>query len=182
MEGLHILPELLQAGEWMVKMDLQDVLVPCSTGDVGRLPQNVTNPIRFGHDANRTRVSNARGSPTTDCLAHLRGSYSSQGLSDEASKLMLSSWRTSIMDHPLLSRIIGVSNGTEIPILGWTYSGCGKFPVTSLLSRLPIPILKLYRSAISSAHDPVDGVSVGLHPTITRLLKGTFNTRPPLPR
>ena len=39
-----------------------------------------------------------------------------------------------------------------------------------------------YRSAISSVHDKVDGVDVGQHPIITRLLKGVYNVRPPLPR
>ena len=67
------------------------VLVPRAIGDVGGLPQNVTNPVGSGHDANGAGVSNARGSSTTDRLAHLRESYASQGLSDEASKLMLSS-------------------------------------------------------------------------------------------
>ena len=31
--------------------------------------------------------------------------------------------------------------------------------------------LNVFRSAISSLHDKVDGVEVGKHPTITRLLK-----------
>ena len=31
-------------------------------------------------------------------------------------------------------------------------------------------------------HAPVDGVSIGQHPLVTRLLKGAFQTRPPLPR
>ena len=42
--------------------------------------------------------------------------------------------------------------------------------------------LNVFRSAISSVHDKVDGVEVGKHPTITRLLKGAFHERPPLPR
>ena len=67
------------------------VLNPRTIGDVGGLPQNATNPVRSGHDANGTKVSIARGSSTTDRLGHVRESYSSQGLSDEASKLMLSS-------------------------------------------------------------------------------------------
>ena len=39
-----------------------------------------------------------------------------------------------------------------------------------------------YRSAISSVHDKLDGVDVGQHPIITRLLKGVYNDRPSLPR
>ena len=42
--------------------------------------------------------------------------------------------------------------------------------------------LNAYRSAISSTHQYVDGVSVGNHPTVTRLLQGVFNSRPPQPR
>ena len=42
--------------------------------------------------------------------------------------------------------------------------------------------LNCYRSAILSVHEAVDGLSVGVHPAVTRLLKGVFNARPPLPR
>ena len=42
--------------------------------------------------------------------------------------------------------------------------------------------LNAYRSAISSIHDKVDGVSVGQHPLVARVLKGAFNERPPQPR
>ena len=42
-------------------------------------------------------------------------------------------------------------------------------------------VLNAYRSAISSVHDKVDGLSVGQHSTIVRLLKGIFNVRPPIP-
>ena len=42
--------------------------------------------------------------------------------------------------------------------------------------------LNAYRSAISCTHQHVDGVNVGSHPTVTRLLQGVFNSRPPQPR
>ena len=41
--------------------------------------------------------------------------------------------------------------------------------------------LNVFRYAISSVHDKVDGVEVGKHPTISHLLKDTFHERPPLP-
>ena len=34
-----------------------------------------------------------------------------------------------------------------------------------------------YHSAISSTHQYVDSVSMGNHPTVTRLLQGVFNSR-----
>ena len=39
-----------------------------------------------------------------------------------------------------------------------------------------------YCSAISSMHDRIEGVMVGQHPMITRLVKGVFHSRLPLPR
>ena len=42
--------------------------------------------------------------------------------------------------------------------------------------------INAYRSAIASAHDRIDGVSVGQHPTISRLMAGIANARPPQPR
>lgn len=39
-----------------------------------------------------------------------------------------------------------------------------------------------YRSAIASAHDRVEGMSVGQLPVITRLMAGIANSRPPQPR
>ena len=38
------------------------------------------------------------------------------------------------------------------------------------------------RSAIASVHNKVDGLNVGQHPTIVRLVKGVFNCRPPVPK
>jgi len=39
-----------------------------------------------------------------------------------------------------------------------------------------------YRSAISALHSKVDGHAIGQHPLVTRMLKGVYNERPPLPR
>ena len=42
--------------------------------------------------------------------------------------------------------------------------------------------LNSYRSAISSVHERVDDYTLGQHPLVTRLMKGVFNDRPPLPK
>ena len=41
--------------------------------------------------------------------------------------------------------------------------------------------LNSYRSAISSIHSKVEGHPVGEHPLVSRILKGAYNSRPPLP-
>lgn len=42
--------------------------------------------------------------------------------------------------------------------------------------------LNSYRSAISMTHSPIDGVVVGKHPLVVRLMRGVYNARPPQPR
>ena len=42
--------------------------------------------------------------------------------------------------------------------------------------------LNSYRSAISSVHEHIDGMVIGQHPIVTRVLKGAYNSRPPKPR
>ena len=37
----------------------------------------------------------------------------------------------------------------------------------------------VYRSMLSNVLSPVDGKNIGEHPSVLRLLKGLFNTRPP---
>ena len=41
--------------------------------------------------------------------------------------------------------------------------------------------LNCYHSAISFVHEWIDGHCVGEHPLVSRLMKGVFNDRPPLP-
>ena len=119
-----------------------------------------------------------------DRLAHLRQSYSSQGLSSEASDLMLASWRDKTNSN---------YGSSFSKWAGWCQRR-GRNPhsgpvadVVNFLAELfsqgyQYQSLNCYRSAISSAHEKVDGNSIGVHPAVTRLLKGAFHSRPPQPR
>ena len=42
--------------------------------------------------------------------------------------------------------------------------------------------LNTVRSAISMTHEEVDGVPLGRHPAVSRLMRGIYNSRPPTPR
>ena len=42
--------------------------------------------------------------------------------------------------------------------------------------------INTYRSTISSAHPPIDGVLIGKHPIVSRFMQGVFNSRPPCPK
>ena len=122
--------------------------------------------------------------PSASRVAYLRERYRDQELSEEAASLMLKSWRTK-------------TNKSYDSLFGKWHSWCcarGSDPfsgpikeVVNFLANLHKEgyqhrSLNAYCSAISSVHERVDGFTVGQHPLVTRLMKGVFNDRPPLPR
>ena len=42
--------------------------------------------------------------------------------------------------------------------------------------------INVIRSAVSMTHERIEGLPIGQHPLVTRLMKGVFNLRPPRPR
>ena len=111
-------------------------------------------------------------------------SGSCQGLSDQATDLVLKSWRTK-------------ANRSYDSLFGRWNRWCGERgsnpfsgPVSEVANFLAslyqegyqYNSVNAYRSAISSVHEKVDGVPIGQHPLVTRLIKGIFNVRPPMPR
>jgi len=159
-------------------------LVSNPAGTPGGLSSDPTDSARSGGDANTTGVPDETGSTPTDHLTYLRQSYSSQGFSSQASSLMLASWRDKTSSNygssfakwaswchqrgrnPLWGPISDVINFlADLSAQGYQYQS-----------------LNSYRSSISSVHEAVNGVSVGTHPAVTRLLKGAFHLKPPMPR
>ena len=137
---------------------------------------------------NRNRDNGQQGqltdAPTTSRMAYLRERYRGQQLSEEATELMLNSWRTKTnksydslftkwhcwcseqSSDPFRSPIAQVAN-----FLAYLYKEGYQYSSVNA-----------YRSAISSVHEKIDGYTVGQHPLVCRLVKGVFHARPPLPR
>ena len=125
-----------------------------------------------------------RAPPSTGRVAYLRQHYVNQKLSGEASDLLLSSWRQkSAQSYDSLCKkwISWCSERNSDPVSGPVED------VVNFLAHLHTQgyqyrSLNSYTSAIASLHTPIDGVSIGQHPLVSRLLKVAFQTRPPLPR
>ena len=114
----------------------------------------------------------------------VRERYRHNSFSAQASELMLASWRTKS------------SQSYESSFGKWARwcAERGRHPVSGPIADIANFLahlheagyqsrsLNAYSSAISSVHDTVDGVEVGKHPCISRLLKGAYHSRPPLPR
>ena len=126
-----------------------------------------------------TNKSQQRESPTgtsveSSRMANIRDSLHHQGISSQATALILSSWRKG---HTLAAGENG-NNGVprldialfmHLQVLFLIFWHINLLKASS--TRLLTPIVQL----ISMTHTPIDGVVVGKHPLVTRLIKGIFN-------
>ena len=153
------------------------VLAPL--GNASRLP-----PVVRADAPNSDQAGPADDSPSVGRMAYLREKYTNKKLSDEATTLLLKSRRVK-------------TNKSYDSLFSKWYSWCDRRgsdpfsgPVSEVVNFLAnlysegykYNSLNSYRSAISSVHERVEGYNVGQHPLVTRLLKGVFNERPPLPK
>ena len=129
-------------------------------------------------------IHNAGGSTAISRLAIIRNQSRSGALSEGASRLLESSWRSktkSTYESLFKSWNNWCQERGRDPIRG---------PVADILNFLAelfeqgfqYRSLNAYRSAISSVHEKIDGIEVGKHPIVSRMLKGVFNERPPRPK
>ena len=131
-----------------------------------------------------SRAGSTRADHPASRVAYLRKKFNDSSLSEEASRLLLASWRTksnqsndSHFRKWLSWCLERSSNSVSGPV-----AEVANFLAHLFKQGYQSRSLNAYRSAISSIHDRVDGMEVGKHPMITRLLKGAFHARPPLPR
>ena len=122
--------------------------------------------------------------PTSGRMEHIRESLRSQGFSEQATSLIAKSWRTKTnqsYDSLFKRWDRWCSERGSNPFSG-PVSELANFLASLFEEGYQYSSINAYRSAISSVHDKVDGINVGQHPTIVRLVKGIFNVRPPIPR
>ncbi len=107
-----------------------------------------------------------------------------QGLSDQATSLIAKSWRTKTSQSydSLFKRWDRWCSERKTDPFSGPVSEVANFLASLFEEGYQYSSVNAYRSAISSVHDKVDGLNVGQHPTIVRLLKGVFNVRPPVPQ
>ena len=103
-------------------------------------------------------------------------------LSNAATDLVLSSWRDKSMrsyNSSFNKWACWCVEQERNPISG-PISDVANFLANLFEEGYQYRSINVYRSSISTTHDKVDGYSVGQHPTVTRLMRGVFNKRPPL--
>ena len=157
---------------------------PVALGMLEDYPTLTSQHSRFSDLASGETVHNGSGNPTIDRMAHLRSTFSSQGLSTKASELLLSSWRskTNKSYNSLCSKWISWCQSRDRNPFEGPVSDVVNFLAELHSQGYQYRSLNSYRSAISSIHSKIEGHPVGEHPLVSKVLKEAYNARPPLPR
>ena len=157
-------------------------LVSSSSGDVEGT--STTHSYTGVFAAERGSTESDRNNPLASRVACLRERYRGSNLLTEALKLMLASWRpksSQSYESHLRKWVRWCTERGRDPISG-PVADVANFLVYLHAEGYQSRSLNSFRSAISSVHDTVDGMEVGKHPMISRLLKEVYYIRPPLPR
>ena len=161
-------------------------MVPNFTIDVDRQPDpppSLQGPFNVPVTGNASSVTTETVSPSG--LENLRKRDIDRGVSKEAAELLAKhSWRKGT---------ITAYNSCWGQWCSWCHGRqtdpfCT--PVVDIVNYLTerfdkgdsYRTLNSHRSAISAFHEPIDGVKVGQHPLVRRLMTASFNAKPPQPR
>ena len=103
-------------------------------------------------------------------MAHLRKSFSSQGISEQASELLLSSWRdkTNTSYNSLFAKWANWCEQWDQNPTSGPVEDVVNFLAELFAKGFQYRSLNVYRSAIPSIHQKVDGQSIGQHPLVCR--------------
>ena len=159
-------------------------MVPSTTWNAGGSPSTTPTDSRFNPEPHQSGVHYETGSSKSDRMAHLRESFTSRGISTQASDLLLSSWRnkTNSSYNSHFSKWANWCQQRDRNPTAGPVEDVVNFLADLFKQGYKYNSLNSYRSAISSVHEKVEGQSIGQHPLVSRVLKGAFNEKPPMPR
>ena len=158
-------------------------MVSNSVKHVGSQTNSTSTESRFA-SASAFQRGTSSSDHETSRLAVVSQHLSDKGISDEAAELILASWRTGTEQQysGAWRQWVSWCNKRKSNPLSASIGTVSQFLTSLYASGLSYSTVNTYRSAISMTHLPIDGIPVGSHYLIKRLMKGIFNKRPPVPR
>ena len=165
----------------------------CTTVATTPMVSSVTTTTHSKSNSNSKRSKSSKTTKNKDlpskprtsqssCMAHIKHSFRSKGFSKRTEKLLMASWRSGTRkDYKVkfkqynswcTERNVNPYSATLVQIADF---------LTHLFHKgLQYRTIAGYRSMLSTVVNPVDNKAVGQHPYIIRLIKGVFNSRPPV--
>ena len=142
-----------------------------------------TSP-KLGRSVDTAEVRDQSSRPQniqTDGMAAINRHFEKRGFSEEAQSLLTASWRKGTQrDYTSkYAKFCSWCDSKQINPFAATLSHAIEFLTYLFKEGLQYRTIAGYRSMLSAVLEPVEGVSIGQHPLICRLIRGIFNTRPP---
>ena len=157
-------------------------VVPRPSGAFDQRPTTPSQERGLAHRPIQQIPPNGRSAISR--LESVRRQHNDMGVSERSSKLIAAGWSTGTNTayQSAWKRWCGWCAERKIDPLS-----CGVQPFLDFLADLfeqglQHRTINLIRSAISMTHQQVEGIPIGQHPLVTRLIKGVHNSRPPKPR
>ena len=149
-----------------------------------RLPNTASRCARPTDSVSKLRLPSEGQSSLPGRLEGIRQHLTAKQISSKATRLILSSWRdkTNANYNSAWKKWENWCRGKHVPPFAADVSAILSFLADEFEEGKQYRSLNCYRLAISSTHLPIEGIPVGQHPLVIRLLKGAFNLRPPKPR
>lgn len=160
-------------------------MVPQATETNDRLPKTASKGENsYSESSQRGPSSPTLDQATPDCMQIVRTAIQEQGISGQATEIILKSWR------------LGTTKQYRTYIREWTaYCSERNFDpsnptlgqaldfLTELVNKgLGYSALNTARSALSCVITPINSVPFGSQPLVIRFMKGVYDMRPSLPR
>ena len=161
-------------------------MVSPADGDAHRFSPSSSGstPVPSGHAFSQLRLPSSNDPSSVGRMEGLRGHLRAEAISEGAINLILASWRekTNATYNSAWRKWERWCTTHNTDPFSANIANVLEFLTEEFKAGRGYRSLNCYRSAISSTHLPIQGFAVGKHPLVCRLLKGTFNLRPPQPK
>ena len=138
----------------------------------------VTGPLQQGTPTDREQIA------TLSRLEGVREGHLAEGISKRASDLILSGWSagTNATYQSGWAKWSSWCAARKVNPFSGDVQSFLDFLAQLYQQELQHRSINTIRSAVSMTHKQIEGVPICQHPLVTRILKGVYNSRPPLPR
>ena len=134
--------------------------------------------------AKHTNISSKSGTVSADGMETVDRLFKERGFSEQSRQLLKASWRKGTRQdyNAKFRKFCSWCRQRQINTNNANLINVSDFLTDLFHEGLQYRTIAGYRSMLSVILPPIDGIKVGQHPDIVRLIKGVFNSRPPQKR
>ena len=159
----------------------KEALVYRNTAVTDSMPNKTSSNTQSFDSVQNENLSPKSRNSKFDNLASFDKRFKTEGFSEPARKFLSASWREDTKrDYSAkLEKYNSWCRGQQIDPYSANLNQIADFLAYLYQSGLQYRTIAGYRSMLSAVLPPVQTIPVGKHPSVVRIIKGVFNSRPP---